>query len=134
MKAQNSEHDVPLGIDDQAADAATAVEEATDIRVKVAEQPKDLTKGQRDHVVLVWNDEEHTEVFVMAVLMEVCKMTQQQAFETTMKIHTEGKAPVYRNLLEPCELKRDQIATFRDRWIIENGGPNLPLNVTVAEA
>jgi len=132
MKAQNSKHDIPTGLDDEASQAATAVEEATDIRVKVKNDPR--TRGQRDHVVLLWNDDEHTEVFVMAVLMEVCKMTKEQAFETAMKVHNEGKAPVYRGLLEPCELKREQIATFRDKFIVENGGPNLPLNVTVAEA
>lgn len=130
----DSEHDIPTGLDDEASQAATAVEEATDIRVRVQELPKDLTRGQRDHVVLVWNDDEHTEMFVMAVLMEVCKMNQEQAFKTAMQIHEEGKAPVYRGLLEPCELKRDQIATFRDKFVVENGGPNLPLNVTVAEA
>lgn len=134
MKAQNSEHDIPAGLDYEASQAATAVEEATDIRVKVEAKNDPRTRGQRDHVVLLWNDDEHTEVFVMAVLMEVCKMTQEQAFETAMKVHNEGKAPVWRGLLEPCELKREQIATFRDKFIVENGGPNLPLNVTVAEA
>jgi ATP-dependent Clp protease adapter protein ClpS len=130
----DSEHDIPTGFDEQASRAATAVEEATDIRVKVEERPKDLTKGQRDHVVLLWNDNEHTELFVMAVLMQVCKMTEQEAYKAAMTVHEEGKAPVWRGLLEHCELKRDQISTFRDAWMIENGGPNLPLNVTVVEA
>ena len=132
MKAQNSEHDIPIGLDEAASNAATAVEEATDIRVKVKNDPR--TRGQRDHIVLLWNDDEHTVLFVMAVLMEVCKMTQEQAYKAAMTVHEEGKAPVWRGLLEHCELKRNQITTFRDAWMIENGGPNLPLNVTVVEA
>ena len=128
----NNQENNPIEIDEAASNAATAVEEATDIRVKVKNDPR--TRGQRDHVVILWNDNEHTEVFVMEVLMQVCKMTQEQAFETAMKVHNDGKAPVYRGLLEHCELKREQIATFRDKFIVENGGPNLPLNVTVAEA
>jgi ATP-dependent Clp protease adapter protein ClpS len=61
-------------------------------------------------------------------------MTQEQAFESMMKVHKEGKCPVWQGLLEHCELKREQIATFRDKIMIQLGGPSLPLNVTIAEA
>lgn len=125
----HSEHDIPFGEQPE-----LQTEQATAVIVKVENRPKDLTKGQRPHVVIVWNSNEHTELFVMAVLMEVCGKSKEDAFQTTMKIHHEGKAPVIGGLLEYCELKRDQIATFRDRFIIENGGPNTPLNVTIAEA
>lgn len=124
------EHNLPIELDEEATKAATAVEEATQTRVRVVERPK----GQRDHVVIVWNDDEHTEVFVMTVLMEVCKMSKEEAFKTVMQIHEEGKAPVWRGMLEHCELKREQIATFRDRLVVELGGPSIPLNVTVVEA
>jgi len=120
------EHDIPFGQPELQPDKATAV--------ILKDRPKDETKGQRPHVVLVWNDQEHSELFVIGVLMEVCKMNLQQAIQTTMKIHAEGKAAVIGGLLEYCELKRDQIATFRDALVISMGGPNVPLNVTVAEA
>lgn len=123
---QHSEHDIPFG--------ELQPDKATEVIVKVEDKTKDLTKGQRPHVVLVWNDEEHSAEFVIGVLMEVCKLSLQDAIQTTFKIHTEGKAAVISGLLEYCELKRDQIATFRDAVIIAAGGPNIPLNVTVAEA
>ena len=87
------------------------------------------------HVVIVWNDDEHTIEFVVAVLMEVCKMTPEDATETTLKIAEEGKAAVWKGHKELAELKRDQIATFRDNDLIKlTGAPNVPLNVTIARA
>lgn len=130
----DSDHDFPLGLDNEASAAATEVEKATSTRVKTEERPKDLTRGKRDHVVILWNSEEHSFGFVIGVLMEVCKMTEEDAGETAFKVHKEGKAAVYHGLLEHCELKRDQLSTFRDKAVIEAGGPNIPLNVTVAEA
>jgi ATP-dependent Clp protease adaptor protein ClpS len=130
----NNNNDPLPEFDEQAIDAATAVEEATNIGVRVRELPKNLTKGQRPHVVIVYNDEEHSFEFVILVLMEVCKMSQDEAIEAALMIHDEGKAPVFSGLLEVCELKRDQIATFRDELAIQAGAPNLPLNVVVAEA
>jgi hypothetical protein len=52
---------------------SVTVEDATDIRVRTKERPKDLTKGQRDHVVLLWNDNEHTGLFVMGYSWKFAK-------------------------------------------------------------
>lgn len=87
----------------------------------------------KPYVVIVWNDEEHSALFVANVLMEVCKMNQEEATKAVLAIHEEGKAPVWKGHKELAELKRDQIATFRDEELVAQGAPNVPLNVTIAE-
>lgn len=103
------------------------------IGIAVKEREENKVEPMRPHVVLVWNDEEHSAEFVILVLMKVCGMKAADAIETTVKIHHEGKAPVWRGFKEHAEFKRDQIATFRDEVLIRMGAPNLPLNVTIAE-
>ena len=132
-QANNSEHDIPFGNDEAAFDAATQNEAAVGTIVRVADKPKDLTKGQRPHVVIVWNSDVHSVEFVLLVLMKVCKMTKEAAVQATITIHKEGCAPVWRGLLEECELKQEQLRTFRDPFVIEAGCPSVPLEVTVNE-
>jgi len=93
---------------------------------------KDKVETLRPHVVIVWDDNEHSIEFVIDVLMEVCKMSKDEAIKTTIEIYQEGKAVVWRSHKELAELKRDQIATFRDARLQQLiNAPNVPLNVTV---
>jgi ATP-dependent Clp protease adapter protein ClpS len=137
----HSEHDVPFGevhqfltgpIIDAAFQNATATVVATSERTDPKTNPK--TKGQRPHVVIVYNDDEHTPEFVVTVLMEVCKMDQDQAIEATVKIHNEGQAAVWHGLMEHCELVREQIESFnKDDAAIAAGCAPCPLKVEVRE-
>lgn len=133
--SKDSEHDIPFGVGEQRIDGPNfSAPAAVGTRIRVSERTKDMTKGQRPHVVIIHNDDEHTPRFVVAVLMEVCKMTEHQAVQTTIKIHHEGEAVVWQGLVEHCELKREQIATFgKDDLAIMAGAPAIPLNVIVRE-
>lgn len=84
------------------------------------------------HVVLLWNSDVHTPEFVVNLLMEVCKMSKDEAVKATLEVHEEGKSVVFRGHLELCELKVEQIQTFRDELAIKAGAPNIPLEATIA--
>ncbi len=89
------------------------------------------SKPMRQHGVVVHNDEEHSVPFVIDVLQKVCHLNQEQAIEATLKIHNEGQAVVYVNSLEVCELKADQISTFRDALAIAHGKDSTGLATSV---
>lgn len=84
------------------------------------------------HVVLLWDSDVHTPDFVVNLLMEVCKMNENDAVKTAVEVHEKGKAVVWRGHLELCELKVEQIQTKRDDVAIEAGAPNIPLEATIA--
>ena len=84
------------------------------------------------HVVILWNSDVHTPEFVVQLLMEVCKMSEEDAIKATEDVHNEGKAVVWRGHLEICELKVEQIQTKRDDVAIKAGAPNIPLEATIA--
>lgn len=113
----NNEHDVPFGIEN----------------VAVAERPQaeENPKTQKPHVVIIHNDDDHSATFVAEVLMKVCAMNEPQAVKTTLEIHNEGRAIVYRGMKEHCEFKQEQLLTFRDEAAIACGHPNVGLCVTV---
>jgi ATP-dependent Clp protease adapter protein ClpS len=97
-------------------------------------QEKQAHQPQRPHIVVIHNDDEHSAEFVIGVLMEVCKMTVAQAVEVTKEIHTKGRGIAYRGMKEHCELKEEQIRTFRDKAAQElAGAPNTELCVTVEQ-
>ena len=84
-------------------------------------------------VVILWNSDVHTFDFVVGVLQEVCKMELEDAIKVAKEVHEKGKAAVWRGHLEICELKKDQIESLRDSDIIIQGGPDVPLGVTIAD-
>lgn len=70
------------------------------------------TKRQPPYAVIVHNDDEHTFLYVIEVLMKVCQHPKEQAFVLTNQVHVAGKAIVWTGALEHAELKRDQIRGF----------------------
>lgn len=97
-------------------------------------EEKQAHQPQRPHIVVIHNDDEHSAEFVIGVLMEVCKMTLEQAVAVTQEIHTKDRGIAYRGMKEHCELKEEQIRTFRDKAAQEiAGAPNTELCVTVEQ-
>ena len=100
-------------------------------RVLIAVDEQHEVKPLKPHKVIVWNDNEHSDIFVVEVLMKVCGKNEQEAIKLTAEIHTKGKAVVFVTHKEHAEFKRDQITTFRDEYAIQAGAPNIALNVTL---
>ncbi len=77
-------------------------------------QPK---RQPRYHVIL-WNDEDHTYEYVIAMLMQLFGHPIEKGFQLAKKVDTEGRAVVLTTTREHAELKRDQIHAFgRDEMV-----------------
>ena len=87
----------------------------------------------KPHAVILWNSDVHSVLFVVAVLQEICKMTEKDALLAAKEVHEKGKAAVFHGHKELCELKVEQMQTFRDPLVAANGGPSEPLQLTIAE-
>lgn len=68
-------------------------------------------KAPRYHVVL-WDDQDHTYEYVIAMLGTLFGKTREEAFQYAQLVDREGKVIVTTTALEVAELKRDQIHAF----------------------
>lgn len=104
---------------------------AVAVGIKVRVEERGQVETLKPHKVIIWNDQEHSDVFVVEVLMKVCGKSELQAFNLMLEIHTTGRGVVFVAHKELAELKREQISTFRDTRAITAGAPNISLNVTI---
>ncbi len=99
----------------QAAVAAVPLEEVTALPRQDAQQ-----KSQRQppyHVVL-WNDDDHSYEYVIAMLMELFGYPAEKGFQMAKEVDTQGRVAVLTTTREHAELKRDQIHAYgRDALI-----------------
>lgn len=116
----------------------TAVEEPVVTTEEPVVTPKERTrtdsrnkpKRQPPYAVIVHNDEEHTFLYVIDILMKVCGHPKEKAFVLTNQVHHAGKAVVWSGALEVAELKRDQIRGFGPDFYAEKT-VRFPLGVTI---
>lgn len=101
------------------------------VATKVRNEERGKVETLKPHKVIIWNDSEHSALFVVEILMKVCGKNEDEAVQITKEIHTQGKGIAFVAHKELAELKRDQIVTFRDDLAIRAGAPNIPLNVTL---
>lgn len=118
---------------------STAVEEpGIAVEEPVVAEPKSRTredarnkpKRQPPYAVIVHNDEEHTFLYVIDILMKVCGHPKEKAFVLTNQVHVAGKAVVWSGAMEVAELKRDQIRGFGPDFYAEKT-VRFPLAVTI---
>ena len=88
-------------------------------------RPKDQDRPQRQpryHVVL-WNDDDHTHLYVIAMLMELFGHTKEKGYQLAKEVDTQGRAVVLTTTKEHAELKRDQIHAYgKDNLVQECKG------------
>ena len=105
-------------------DSASAVLEApaAEAIVRDAAPAKKPRRQPRYHVVL-WNDEDHTYDYVIAMLRRLFGHTAETAFKMAAEVDTQGRVIVLTTTKEHAELKRDQIHAFgADRLIARSKG------------
>ena len=73
----------------------------------------------RYHVVL-WNDDDHTFEYVIAMMQELFGHAKDRGRQIAKTVHLEGRAIVYTAHLELAELKRDQIFAYGADEFVEN--------------
>ncbi|MEI6505088.1 MAG: ATP-dependent Clp protease adaptor ClpS [Planctomycetota bacterium] len=106
-----------------ASASADAVEpevlEAAVPRVEKANRPK---RQPRYHVVL-WNDEDHSYAYVIAMLQKLFGHPSGAGLKLAKEVDTRGRVVVLTTTKEHAELKRDQIHAFgADRLIARSKG------------
>ncbi|NLS93875.1 MAG: ATP-dependent Clp protease adaptor ClpS [Planctomycetaceae bacterium] len=100
---------------DRQAVAEPAEETQTDEREE--------TKRQPPYNVVLWNDDDHTYEYVIAMMMQLFGHTMERGYQIAKTVDTQGKAIVLTTTLEHAELKRDQIHAFgQDKQIKDCAG------------
>jgi len=69
-------------------------------------------KHQPRYQVILWNDEDHTYEYVMAMLAMIFGYPLEKGYQIAHEVDTQGRAVVITTTLEHAELKRDQIHAF----------------------
>jgi ATP-dependent Clp protease adaptor protein ClpS len=79
-------------------------------------------KQPRYHVVL-WNDDDHTYQYVIAMLQQLFGHPPERGFQLAKEVDAEGRVIVLTTTREHAELKRDQIHAFgADRLLARSKG------------
>jgi ATP-dependent Clp protease adaptor protein ClpS len=62
--------------------------------------------------VVLWDDDEHTYDYVIEMLMEICSMELNKAFQHAVEVDTEKKTVVFNGELEHAEHVQDGILSY----------------------
>jgi len=98
-------------MNDRDVDASVAVPLEETLR-RQKRQQRQKPKRQPRYNVILWNDDDHTYDYVIAMLMQLFGYTWEQGYQMAEQVDHGGKAVVLTTTLEHAELKRDQIHAF----------------------
>jgi len=84
--------------------------EETVVRPKRKERRR--AKRQPRYQVVLWNDDDHTYAYVIAMLQELFGYAVEKGFQIAQTVHAFGRATVLVTTKEHAELKRDQIHAY----------------------
>ena len=94
--------------DDAAVEVAEPLRETVRRRRRQSQRPK---RQPRFHVVL-WNDQDHTYAYVIAMLMELFGHPAEKGYQLAKEVDTQGRVIVLTTTREHAELKRDQVHAY----------------------
>lgn len=101
------------------ASAAVEVPQPKTSRRRRAQDSSQPRHQPRYHVVL-WNDDDHTYQYVIAMLMELFGYPPERGFQLAREVDTQGRAIVLTTTREHAELKRDQIHAYGKDPLVED--------------
>jgi len=101
---------------------------APDTRSKPKTDPR--PKVQPPYAVILFNDDDHTMLYVIESLQKVFGYAVEKCLDLAMQAHAQGKAIVWTGMLEVAELKRDQLRS-RGPDVYASRPVNYPLKVEV---
>jgi ATP-dependent Clp protease adaptor protein ClpS len=117
------------------AEAEAATEAATETAAETAAEPVEAPAADREtkndskpkrqpryHVVL-WNDDDHTYQYVVAMLQKLFGHPPEKGYQLAKEVDLKGRVIVLTTTKEHAELKRDQIHAFgADRLLARSKG------------
>jgi ATP-dependent Clp protease adaptor protein ClpS len=89
--------------------SAAVAEPATTVP---AVQPRPRPRRQPRYHVVLWNDDDHSYHYVVAMLQKLFGHPQERGFKLAQEVDSSGRAVVLTTTREHAELKRDQIHAF----------------------
>lgn len=104
--------------------AATVVRKASKSRAKPKRQP-------RYHVIL-WNDDDHTYIYVIRMLQELFGHPPPTGYLMAKEVDTQGRVIVMTTTMELAELKRDQIHAYGKDELMANCGGSMSASIEPA--
>jgi len=69
-------------------------------------------KRQPRYHVILWNDDDHTYAYVIAMLMSLFGHPTEKGYQMALEVDTRGRVIVLTTTREHAELKRDQIHAY----------------------
>lgn len=81
--------------------------------------------------VVLWDDDEHTYDYVIEMLMDVCQMSMEKAFQHALEVDTEKKTIVFTGELEHAEFIQEKILGFGPDPRMENSKG--PMSATIEQ-
>ena len=100
---------------DEHTNAAVATVETPQREQRDEKRPR---RQPRYHVVL-WNDDDHTYTYVIAMLMELFGHPMEKGFQMAKEVDARGRVIVLTTTKEHAELKRDQIHAYGKDGLID---------------
>ena len=88
-------------------------------------RPRRAAKRRRQprYSVILWDDDDHTYQYVIAMMRQLFRMATESAFQVAREVDTSGRAVCLTGTREYAEFKRDQIHAFgRDHQIARSCG------------
>jgi ATP-dependent Clp protease adaptor protein ClpS len=92
----------------QAGIAEPVVETVRKQRAQQGKRPK----RQPPYNVILWDDQEHTPEYVIAMMQQLFGHPPEKGFQIAQEVDGQGRAIVLTTTKERAELKRDQIHAF----------------------
>lgn len=100
------------------ASASAATEPPAVVPESAAPSPRSKPKRQPRYHVVLWNDDDHTYDYVVAMLRRLFGHAAATALAMATEVDTRGRVIVLTTTKEHAELKRDQIhACGADRLV-----------------
>jgi ATP-dependent Clp protease adaptor protein ClpS len=101
--------------------AAAVVEAPAETAVPQRQKgEKQKPKKQPRYNVVLWNDDDHSYDYVIAMLMELFAHPAEMGYLMAREVDTRGRVVVLTTTLEHAELKRDQIHAYGKDVMIAN--------------
>ncbi|HEY4761121.1 MAG TPA: ATP-dependent Clp protease adaptor ClpS [Thermoguttaceae bacterium] len=98
--------------------ASATVEPLEETIQRQQERSHSEPKHQPRYNVILWNDDDHTYEYVIAMLMELFSYPVEKGFLMAKEVDTQGRVIVLTTTKEHAELKRDQIHAYgKDAYI-----------------
>jgi ATP-dependent Clp protease adaptor protein ClpS len=113
--------------------AAATVEPLEQTATLPREHTGKKTKRQPPYHVILWNDDDHSYQYVIAMLMELFGHPPEKGFLLAQEVDSQGRVVVLTTTREHAELKRDQIHAYGKDALIAGCKGSMSATIEPAE-